>query len=489
MALAPLLSPRELVRKELAGRSLGYFVRQSWPHLGETGTYIHNWHIDAICDHLEGVTNGYIRRLIINIPPRHMKSLICSTNWTAWAWINKPHLRWLCASHSLSLAIRDNRKCRNLIESAWYQQRWGDLYGFSKDQNAKSRFENSQGGYRLAISVGSSLTGEGGDIIVIDDPHNAQHVDHKQRESTLDWYDGALSTRLNNPETGAIVLIMQRLHDKDLAGHLLEKGGWEHLCLPAEYEGSKYTTFLGFKDPRQTEGELLWPRRVSAANIDELKKTLGSIKYASQFQQRPIPASGGQFKKKYLRYFKIETVGTDTFYTLATESGPRRIAASSLSKFVTVDLAVTKKEESDYTVISLWSVTKDKELLLLDVLRDRLDNPEQVEAITRLYLRERPAYIAIETVAYQLALVQQLRRQGLAIREYKPKGDKVARASTASVLYEAGQVYHLANASWLADCEKELLHFPKSEHDDFVDTVSMAAYYLAASPEPTIRRL
>lgn len=476
------------LQQELMEQSLAYFVKKSWRHVGESGRYIHNWHIEAISEHLEAVSAGQIKRLVVNIPPRFMKSLITSTNWTAWDWIKHPERRWLTASHSLSLAIRDNRKCRNLIESAWYQERWGDVYGFSKDQNAKIRFENTLGGYRLAISVNSGFTGEGGDFIIIDDPHNARDINQKKRENTLDWYDGALSTRLNDPVTGSVVLIMQRLHENDLAGHVLGHGGWDHLSLPAEYEGSKTFTSIGFQDPRKKEGELLWPKRVSKENIAEIKHVMGSFKYASQFQQRPVPASGGQFKKSYFKYFKISQDNGQTIYRL----GDRKIwHADKCSIFMTVDLAITENQESDYTVIGIWAQTPDREILLLDVIRERLDNPAQVKEIVKQAKRYNPNFIAIESVAYQLALVQQVRREGLPVKEYNPrgKGDKVARAGTASVLYEGGSIYHLHGASWLTDFETELLHFPKGEHDDQVDVVSMAAFYVAMPMEPRIRKI
>lgn len=480
---------RKAAQKALAERSLASFSKMAWPHMGEFGKYHHNWHIDAIAEHLEAVSDGQIKRLLINIPPRFMKSSLCSVAWPAWTWIRKPSIRWLCASHSLQLAIRDNRKCRNLIESQWYQSHWSNTFNFTKDQNAKSRFENNQGGYKLAVSVGSSLTGEGGDIIVIDDPHNAQDIDHAQRVATLDWFDGALSTRLNDPATGAMVLIMQRLHSKDLAGHVLDRGDWEQLVLPAEYEGSKHVTSIGWSDPRTETGQLLWPQRVGPIMVAELKHILGSMRYAAQYQQQPVPASGGQFKQEYFRYYKREQIGKDLYFVVDQGGDMVRYPDDKITRFLTVDLAVSKKQEADYTVIALWGQTPDKKLLLLDLIRSHMSNPEQVAAITRAHQQHSPAFIGIETVAYQLALVQQLQSKGLPVKEYKPKGDKVGRATIASVLYEQGSIYHPTSSYWLVDYETELLRFPKAEHDDCVDVVSVAAYYLGCGMEPRIRLL
>ena len=237
----PLLRRRFLISEidaELAARSLSEFVRQAWLIVEPATLYVHGWHIDAIIEHLEAVTRGQIRNLIINVPPRHMKSLLVSVFWPAWEWLRWPQRRWLYASYSAQLSIRDSVKCRRLIESPWYQSRWADRFALTSDQNTKGRFDNDRSGYRIATSVGGSATGEGGDRIVCDDPNNVNEVESDSvRKATNDWFDVVMSTRVNDPKTTAKVVVMQRCHEQDLSGHLLEQGGWEHLCLPAEYEG------------------------------------------------------------------------------------------------------------------------------------------------------------------------------------------------------------------------------------------------------------
>lgn len=283
------------------------FMRQAWPILEPATPYVHGWHVDAIADHLTAVTQGQIRRLLINMPPRHMKSLAISVFWPSWSWTEQPELRWLFASYALSLSKRDSLKCRRLIESPWYQERWGGVFQLTGDQNEKLRFENDHTGYRLATSVGGAATGEGGDIVVIDDPHNANEAESDTiREGVIEWFDGVMSTRLNDPKRGRMVTVMQRAHSKDVAGHILECGGWEHLCLPAEYEPKPqvYVTSLGFEDPRTEPGELLWPERFGRAEIDSLKKSLGSYRAAGQLQQRPAPADGGIFKRHWWRFWQ-----------------------------------------------------------------------------------------------------------------------------------------------------------------------------------------
>src|SRR5450755_2537710 len=190
----------EKVDRELASRSFREFVRQAW-HVVEPATpFVSSWHIDVICDHLEAVTRGEIRNLLINVPPRHMKSLLVSVFWPAWEWIRWPERRWLFSSYAASLSIRDSLRCRRLIESPWYQSRWADRFALTSDQNTKGRFDNDRSGYRLATSVGGSVTGEGGDRLVCDDPHNVQEAESDSiRKTTTDWFDVVMSTRVNDP--------------------------------------------------------------------------------------------------------------------------------------------------------------------------------------------------------------------------------------------------------------------------------------------------
>ena len=205
----------EMIKREKdrrnASASLYEFVKQSW-HVVEPGIpFIASWHIEIICEHLEAVSAGDIHRLLINIPPRHSKSTIVSVMWPAWEWIADPAQKFLCASYSGNLSTRDNLKTRRLLQSPWYQERWGHMFAFAGDQNAKQRFENDKTGYRLATSVGGTATGEGGSRLILDDPHGAQAAQSEvMRESDLEWFDMVWSTRLNNPKTDAMVTVMQR---------------------------------------------------------------------------------------------------------------------------------------------------------------------------------------------------------------------------------------------------------------------------------------
>jgi hypothetical protein len=243
------------LKVEKACRSFKEFVKQAWPILEQGTQFVGGIHIDAICAHLEAVMEGRIQNLIINVPPGHAKSLLTAVFWPAWAWIHHPESRWLFSSYREPLAIRDSVKCRRLIESEWYQQRWGDRYHMVDDQNQKHRFENDRTGYRVVVPM-SGGTGERGDYVVVDDPHSVEQAESDAaRISTIDWWNGTMSTRLNDLSRGHKVVIRQRLHESDLTGDLLTRGGYELLCLPAEFEPDHRCDTPIWRDPRTSPGE------------------------------------------------------------------------------------------------------------------------------------------------------------------------------------------------------------------------------------------
>jgi len=362
-----------------------------------------------------------------------------------------------------------------LIESEWFQERYGHIFKFARDQRLKSYYENDKKGYHMALAVRGSGTGKRGTHLLIDDPHNAMEGE-ADRNAVIQWFGKTWMSRINDQSTGPMVVVGQRLGAEDLSNHILELGGWEHLCLPEEFEpGRRSVTKIGWQDPRKEEGELLWPEKFPKEVLDNLKISLGSLDYAAQFQQRPAPAGGGQFKQKWFRYFTDE----GEHYHLETSEGPKRVLKSTCWLFMTEDLAISQKQTADYTVMCVWAVTPDKDLLLIGRLRERLDNPEQQQQTEVLYQQHHPNFVKVESVAYQLALIQQLRKRGLPVKEYKPVKDKVSRASTAAVYYESGKVYHPKHAMWLPEWEDELLTFPLGANDDQVDNAGMACDELA----------
>lgn len=421
--------------------------------------FVPNWHIDAIAEHLEAVTRGQVPQIVINIPPRHMKSLLVSVMWPAWVWTFWPESRWLTASYALSLAIRDTVKARRIIRSPWYQSRWGDRFAMAGDQNVKSRYENTRTGYRIATSVDSAVTGEGGDFIVVDDPHNVKQVTSEvSREAAHEWWDQSMTTRQNDARVGGKVVVMQRVHQADLTGHLLAKGDWEHLMIPAEYEPKRHcTTGIGWSDPRTTEGELLWPAKVDADQLGKLKRDLGSYGSAGQLQQRPAPAEGGIFKRHWWQYYNDLPFDFDDL-------------------ILSVDCAFKDTKASAYVVLQVW-LRNGANKYLLDQVRDKLDFTGTLQAI-RSICQKWPQIRAklIEDKANGPAVINSLQSTIAGIVPVEPDGSKEARAHAVSPQVEAGNVYLPIpeRAPWIDDFINECAEFPNSTYADQVDAMTQA---------------
>jgi predicted phage terminase large subunit-like protein len=484
------LNRRKEVR-ELSS-SLYRFLKASW-HLVEPAVFVDGWHIRAICSHLEAVARGEIRSLLINVPPRHAKSLIVSCFFPAWRWTWEPRHRFLFASYAESLSVRDSLKTRELVKSEWYQSRWPDVK-IKADQDQKTRFDLATGGYRIASSVGGSTTGEGGDTIVVDDAHALDDAfSDANREAALRWWSNTMSSRLNDRLTGSRVVIGQRIHEADLSGHLLanEKADWAHLCLPAEYvPGKTYSNPLGWKDPRTTAGELLWPERFPEKEQQKIKVSSGSYSYSGQQQQDPQPAEGSMFSAKYFRYFSRE----ESVYLLHAPAGIKRVPVDSVMVFQCFDTAIKTKETNDYTVCLTGGITLENDLLVLDVVRERIPVPEQYGFTVRMRQRfPRVVYQFVEDKASGQGLIQEAARSSFPFLNLTERlkerevpqlisGDKQQRALPVSIMYEAGKVFHLTGAPWLVDFEHELTHFPVGVHDDQVDALAYAGICLKFGP-------
>lgn len=436
-----------------------------------TTDLVWSFHMEAIAVHLQAVTEGRIRKLLVNVPPRSSKSTLVSVLWPAWEWVRDPSQRWLFASYSLDLSTRHSLQRRRLVESDWFKGLWGDTVKLSSDQANKREFENTATGYMIATSVGGTVTGRGGNRLVLDDPHNVGEAESEVvREGVLEWFQRAWATRRNNAATSAEVCIMQRVHQADVAGSILKSPGWDHLIIPMEYEGPKPATSIGWVDPRTRVGELLCPERWSPDEVADLKVRLGSYGYAGQFQQRPVPAEGGVVKRSWLKYYDWTDKGI-----MDQEGLP--INPADHARFITVDVAASLREEADFTAIGVWSLYfgRRPHLALLDVVHDRVEGPDILPAIKRLRAKWKAGSVWIEKVAFQLALVQLARREGIPVREYEPKGDKMGRLISATPLMEAGGFWLPRQSPWLDRLESELLSFPKGEHDDLVDMISSAA--------------
>ena len=450
------------VEMELMTRGMRHFISTEWKYV-DPAKYIHNWHIDFIAEHLEAVLDGQIKRLIINVPPRHMKSLIVSVFFPSYAWLKDPSLSFLFSSYSHSLSIRDSVKCRRIIQSPPYQKVIEDKHeGFrlTGDQNTKIRFENNMGGYRLATSVDGALTGDGGDIIVIDDPHNVVEGESEAvRNSTLSWWDEAMSTRLNNPKTGSYIIIMQRVNEEDLTGHILASNHdeYDHICLPARYEGhNRVVSTLNKKDPRKVDGDLLWPERQGEKELNSLEKSLGVYGTAGQLQQRPAPREGGMFKPHEMPVMLI---------------APGRV----IRKVRYWDKAGTK-DGGAYTAGVLLGEMDNGMDIVMDVVRG------QWEALEREQIIKQTAQM--DGTAVQIGLEQEGGSGGkesaeATVRNLKgyrvitdhPTGDKAFRAEPFAVQVNAGNVCML-KGDWNKEYVKELENFPVGKYKDQADASS-----------------
>jgi len=435
------------------------FIRNAW-HVIEPGrTFIDGWHIGAIVEHLEAVSTGEISRLLINMPPRHMKSLSVSVCWPAWEWTFNPWIQFFFSSYSAMLSTRDNMKTREIVTSPWYQEAWPHVQ-LKRDQNAKDKFENKAGGFRFSSSVGGRATGEGGDRIVADDPHNMSEVNSDaKRKEVLDWWDNTMQTRLNDPKTGAFVVVMQRGHQQDLSGHILEKGGYTHLCLPARYEGNKFHTVLGFEDPREEEGQLLWPERFDEETLTHIENSFSSpTEAAGQLQQRPVPKGGAIFQVDWFKRY------------------------TKLPKFNRIvehwDTAQKKNANAAYSVGQLWGEAYNG-YYLLDLIRKKMEYPELKRTIKRRYAIHKASAIVIEDKSSGISVIQDLQDETkLPVVPWAVTGgDKENRANAVADTIEGGNVWLPESAEWLDVFLDEVEHFPGSKYKDQVDVMTQALEY------------
>ena len=410
-----------------------------------------------------------------------MKSLAVSVFWPAWSWIDRPELRFLFASYAQSLSHRDSLKCRRVIESPWYQERWSDRFQLTGDQNTKSRFDTTKNGYRLATSVDGSLTGEGGDVIVVDDPHNVREAESEAtRGSVLSWWDEAMSTRLNDPKTGAYVIVMQRVNDNDLVGHILAREhDWDHLCLPARYEADhpyatpssvplKLNPEITLKgDPRTNDGDLLWGERFGETEMQRMELTLGTYGSAGQLQQRPAPRGGGMFQRGWFGVVDavpIEAQRVRYWDKAGTEGG------GDYSCGVLVARDYNGLFYIEDVVRGQWSSHNRNVIIKQTAEADRLKYPT---APPTIWIEQEGGSGGKESAEIS---VREL--AGYAVYIEHPTGSKEVRAEPFSAQCEAGNV-KMKRAEWNEEYLRELELFPNGKHDDQVDPSAGAFNKLA----------
>lgn len=466
-----LLDDSELlaVERELCRRSLAEFAKRAWKVLEPTTVLKWGWALDAICLHLEAVTDGKINRLLMNVPPGSMKSLLTGVIWPAWEWgpRDMPEMRFVGTAHEETLAIRDNRKCRDLVKSTWFQQLWP--LGLLRDLDGKKEFGNTRKGVRQARSF-TSMTGVRGDRVILDDPISADNANSetKLKEAKITFTE-TLPTRVNS-EKSAIVVVMQRLNEKDISGVILDMGlPYVHLRIPMRFELDKRcTTSIGWSDPRTVEGELMFPERFAEPQVNELELTLGSYATAGQLQQRPAPRGGGILKTVWFRYY------------------------SSMPmldfRMIHVDTAQKAEEEHDYCVLQCWGRSTVGQAVLIDQLRDKWEAPELLVQARSFWLKHINARLAplrgmmVEDKVSGTGLIQTLRREGVPVLAVQRSRDKVSRAHDVAPFIESGNVLLPIDAPWLSDFLAEAGTFPGGAHDDQMDPMFDAIQTVQVAP-------
>lgn len=472
-----LLSQSDIdaAERELCKRSLAHFAKRAW-HILEPATPLKwGWALDAICEHLEAVTRGEIHRLLMNVPPGTMKSLLTGVIWPAWEWGARemPEMRFVGTAHEETLAIRDSRRCRDLIKSDWYQKLWP--LEFARDLDGKREFGNTKKGFRQARAF-TSMTGVRGDRVILDDPISADNANSlaKLEEARIAFTE-TLPTRINSDKS-AIIVVMQRLNEKDTSGVILEMGlPYVHLCIPMRFESARRcVTSIGWVDPRTEEGELMFPERFSEQQVKELETTLGSYGTAGQLQQRPAPRGGGIIKESWYRY-----------YTVLPQLEWR---------VITVDTAQKTDQQNDYSVLQCWGRSTAGQAVLLDQVRGKWEAPDLVIQARAFWNKHKDNKLPklrkmlVEDKVSGTGLIQTLRREGIAIKAVQRSKDKISRGHDAAPFIESGNVLLPEDAPYLSDFLAESSTFPGGAHDDQLDPMFDAINEVQAAPAEPVEQ-
>lgn len=461
--------------------SLLEFVQLAWPVLEPCTTFQQNWHLHLIADYLTVIARGKFRTrfgknegIIFNVPPRTMKSLLITVFFPAWVWTTHPEKRFMFASYSEKLATQHSVYRRAVIESDEYQKNWGKLFRLSKDQNAKHHYENSARGSMFSTGMQSTATGLGGDILIFDDPLNPeQALSDVEREAVNLRFDSTFRSRINNPETGVKILIMQRLHERDLTGHIRarESDRWEHVSLPAIAEKKKTHRFPSELDdagqPKEKAvepGDLLWPERLSQEFLDSQKIGMGSWAFSGQYQQNPAPMEGGIIRRNWIRFYREVPPKFDFLVQ-------------------SWDCTFTGGDRSDYVAGQVWGCVDSKYYMLPYRTFERLDFAPTKAAIKSCAALFPHAHgVLIEDKANGPAIISELQKEIAGVIAVSPDGGKMSRTQAMAPLWEAGNVElpdpQVFEVPWIESYIHNLCTFPRAAHDDDVDSTSQALIYM-----------
>lgn len=441
-----------------------HFVEYAWSSVSND-PFVSGYMVDALCEHLQAVHDGQIRRLVLALPIRHGKSLLTSVMFPVWLWLQNPKLRIISAACGEELAGRDSVRSRHLINSPNFQKVYGGCFSMVDDQNTKLNYQNTAGGFRKAVGTNTQTTGLDADVILVDDLIDLKKAKSEaERHNAIDFYTGTLESRLvRGTGKDRIVVAGHRVHDDDLFNHIWQTYGndsqWTYLVLPAEAKPSvtnSYNNAIGWKDTRE-EGELLAPERFPRETIEAEKQRL-RYTYHTLYQQDTTPRDGDRFRAEW---FKTYTEDESHYH-----HDGKKLPKEKAWRIATCDTAISTSATADYTVCQVWDVIGNT-LVLVDQLRKRLDGTKIVPALAAFFRQHQPQYLAVESEFVGRFVLDQLRADGITVRAFKAKGhgDKETRAVAAEIRLEAGRVW-LPSRPWVADLESELLSFPNGRHDD-----------------------
>jgi len=409
------------------------------------------WHLRYIADILTQLESGQQRSVIINIPPRNLKSTLISVIWPAWLLGRDPSKRIIVASYSQKLSNKLSIDSRFITIQPWFKEVFPD-FAIAQDQNEKHKFMTNKHGFRMAVSTGGMLTGEGGDVLILDDPHNPKEIfSDKLRNKTINWFEQVFLSRLNNQKKGKILLVMQRLHFRDLAGHLIEKGGYELINFPIIFNQEEKFMFNGLSKTI-AKGDLLDAHRFDHSTIERLKEHLGEVAFSAQYLGMPVAMSGNFIKKEQIKVSN----------NIPTH--PEQIIQSW-------DSASCNTITSDYSVCSTWYIIDDI-FYLIDIFREKTSFLQLKQAAKNCYQKHRPDLVLIEGKSSGLALFDELQGEGLPVNKINPKEDKVSRLMQVVSYFENHKVVLCHGDYNFIELQNELLQFPQGAHDDQVDSIS-----------------
>lgn len=441
-------------------RLLEAIIRQDFPSfigkvfstINPGAKYHSNWHIDLIADYLEAARSGEIKRLIINMPPRALKSVCISVAWPAWLLAQTPESRIMAASYSSVLSVKHSLDTKLVLESDWYKKLFPKTR-LSRKHNCKNKFLTTQNGFRFATSVGGSATGEGGDYLIVDDPHNPTQINSiKLRNKAIDWFEQTFVTRLNDSKNGVIVVVMQRLHEEDLSAQLISSGDWELLKIPMVAPKNLYYS-IGEKKYEFNQDEILNSKRINADFILKIEKEMGARNFAAQFLQEPLPSNYNLLSEEDI-----------SFYHELPEKFDYYIQSW--------DTALKTTEKSDFSVGTCFGIV-DNRYYLVSMIRKKLAYPDLKQTIEKFAKRYLPKHILVEDKASGQSIIQDLKLVGYVnIKPIRPKFDKVTRFASVVDLFQIGKILLPKQSSFNRSLLRELTTFPNSKNDDIVDSVS-----------------